>query len=214
MGRRGPCRPGGEAEPALLDGRGWDAGVDLLVARGYLQPEDPDRLRGARTRFLDARVALHRVTGGRSDRLPLQEQDAVAELVEAADADDLVRGLGEAARAVVWITRDLWTRLRATEAGPGGVRATSRDLGDGVVLRDGRVAFAPDAALDTVTVLRAAVHAARAARAVRARHAAASRRVHGRPRGITTARDAFIDLLGAGTARSRCSSRSITWACW
>ncbi len=189
--------PGAETEAPLLDGTGWDAGVHLLVARGYLQPEDPSRLRDARTRLLDARVALHRVTGGRSDRLPLQDQDAVAELVGAGDADDLVRGLGEAARAVGWITRDLWSRLLATEAGPGGARATSRDLGDGVVLRDGRVAFVPDATLDTTTVLRAAVHAARA-RAPFERAALARLAECTNIEWDIDARDAFIDLLAAG----------------
>jgi [protein-PII] uridylyltransferase len=189
--------PPGEEPDDLLAGRGWDDGVELLVARGYLQPEDPARLREARTRLLDARVALHRVGSARSDRLPLQDQDAVAALVGAHDADDLVRGLGDAARAVVWITRDLWSRLLATETGPSGMRATSRELGDGIVLRDGRVAISSDAVLDTVTVLRAAVHAARS-------HVPFERATLGRLAEVTTvawsdeARDAFVDLLAAG----------------
>jgi [protein-PII] uridylyltransferase len=188
--------PGAEPESDLLAGQGWDDGVALLVARGYLQAEDPDRLRDARTRFLDARVALHRVAGGRSDRMPLQDQDAVAELVGAGDADDLVRGLGEAARAVVWITRDLWSRLLSAEAGPS-LRSAARDLGDGVVMRDGRIAFAPDATIDTVTVLRAAVHAARA-RAPFERTALARLAECGAVVWGATARDAFVDLLAAG----------------
>jgi [protein-PII] uridylyltransferase len=188
---------GAEDDRDLLDGRSWDAGIARLVARGYLQPEDPARLCDARARLLDARVALHRVTGGRSDRLPLQDQDAVATLVGADDADDLVRGLGDAARAVAWITRDLWSRLLATETGPSGMRSTTRELGDGVVLRDGRVAFSPDAVLDAVTVLRAAVHAARAQ--VPFERAALARLAE-----VTTmewddaARDAFVDLLASG----------------
>jgi [protein-PII] uridylyltransferase len=188
--------PGSEPDD-LLAGRGWDDGLALLVARGYLQPEDPDRLRDARSRLLDARVALHRVGSARSDRLPLQDQDAVAGLLGARDADVLVRGLGEAARAVVWITRDLWSRLLATETGPSGMRATSRDLGDGVVLRDGRIAVISDAALDTVTVLRAAVHAARAGvpfeRATLARFADVTA-----VEWDDDSRDAFVDLLAAG----------------
>lgn len=188
---------GGEPDADLLDGRGWDAGVDVLVARGYLDPGDPRRLRDARARLLDARVALHRVTGGRSDRLPLQDQDAVADVVGAADADDLVRGLGEAARVVVWITRDLWSRLLATEAGPSGMRATSRDLGDGVVLRDGRVTFSADAQIDTVTVLRAAVHAARA-RVPFERSALTRLSECTNVEWDPAARDAFLDLLAAG----------------
>ena len=139
---------------------GWEAAVDVLVARGYLQPGDPERLRQARTLLLDARVALHRVTGGKSDQLPLQEQDAVARLVGAADADVLVRSLGEAARSVVWITSDLWARLRAAEAGPSSLGGAARALGDGVLLRDGRIALDPDTAIDTRVVLRAAAHAA------------------------------------------------------
>jgi [protein-PII] uridylyltransferase len=188
---------GAEDDRDLLDGRSWDAGIARLVERGYLQPEDPGRLSDARARLLDARVALHRVTGGRSDRLPLQDQDAVAALVGADDADDLVRGLGDAARAVVWITRDLWSRLLAPETGPSGMRSTTRELGDGVVLRDGRVAFSSDAVLDAVTVLRAAVQAARAQ--VPFERAALTRLSE-----VTTvewddeARDAFIDLLASG----------------
>ncbi len=188
---------GGASDTDLLDGQGWDGGVERLVDRGYLQPDDPDRLRAARRVILDARVALHRVTGGRSDRLPLQDQDAVAALVDAADADDLVRGLGEAARAVVWITRDLWSRLLAAEEGPSGLRSTSRDLGDGIVWRDARIGFGPDATIDTVTVLRAAVHAARAG--LPFERAALTRLTE--LTAITwddDARDAFIDLLAAG----------------
>src|SRR5215207_4972618 len=188
--------PGGEPDRDLLDGGGWDAGVERLVARGYLQPEDPDRLRDARARFLDARVALHRVAGGRSDRLPLQDQDAVAELLGAGDADDLVRGLGKAARAVVWITRELWSRLLAAEAGPS-LQSTNRDLGDGVLLRDNRIGFAPDATIDTLTVLRAAVQAAQARvpfeRAALARLAECTD-----IEWDAAARDAFVDLLAAG----------------
>jgi [protein-PII] uridylyltransferase len=77
------------------------------------------------------------------------------------------------------------------------MRSTTRELGDGVVLRDGRVAFSPDAVLDAVTVLRAAVHAARAQ--VPFERAALARLAE-----VTTmewddaARDAFVDLLASG----------------
>src|SRR5439155_3273818 len=111
--------------------------------------------------------------------------------------DELVRGVGEAARAVVWITRDVWARLLAAQAGPGGLGARSRDLGDGVVLRDGRIAFAPDATIDTVTVLRAAVRAARAD--VPFERAALTQLRHlTNVQWDAAARDAFVDLLAAG----------------
>jgi len=80
-GWAGWALPGDDGGRDPLDGRAWDAGIARLVDRGYLQPDDPVRLREARARLLDARVALHRVGSGRSDRLPLQDQDAVATLV-------------------------------------------------------------------------------------------------------------------------------------
>src|SRR5262249_8363660 len=140
---------------------------------------------------------VQRVGGGRSDRLPLQDQDAVAAMVGAADADELVRALGEAARAVVWITHDLWSRLLATQAGPTGLRAPSRDLRGGVMLRDGQITFAPETTIDTATLLAAAAHAARL-------QVPFERAALGRLAECTTiewsddARAAFIDLLAAG----------------
>ena len=91
-------------DPVVGAGGGWAVGVEALVAQGYVRPGDTQRLRAARDVLLDARVALHRVTGGRSDQLTLQDQDAVARLVGATDADAHVRAIGESAREVVWIT--------------------------------------------------------------------------------------------------------------
>jgi [protein-PII] uridylyltransferase len=98
---------------------------------------------------------------------------------------------------VVWITRELWSRLLATEEGPRARRTTSRALGAGIVLRDGRIAFAPDAVVDTVTVLRAAVHAAQAR--VPFERAALTRLTEcGEVVWDRDARDALVDLLAAG----------------
>ena len=72
-----PADPGRDRGGRTTVGRGTAASPSSST-RGYLQAGDPERLRDARALLLDARVALHRVTGGRSDRLPLQEQDAVA----------------------------------------------------------------------------------------------------------------------------------------
>ena len=97
-------RPGLVAEmlePDLKDGGGglrdiqslaWagDAlgapGLLGLEARGFLTEPDAPRLAAARALLLDLRVALHRVTNGRSDRLALQEQSAVAALVGCRSA--------------------------------------------------------------------------------------------------------------------------------
>jgi [protein-PII] uridylyltransferase len=195
--------PGGPG--ATLGSGGWSTGVATLVTLGYLRDSDRTRLREARDLLVDARVALHRVTGGRTDRLTLQDQDAVARLVGAADADTHVRAVGEAARAVVWITSDLWARLLALRHGPGGRSTGTRTIEPGIVVRDGRVAFAAGVDLDadvpaTLDATRVLTLAARAAELdLPIEHDALARiadlhEVNWTP----DARDAFIALLAAG----------------
>lgn len=163
---------GGLRDLQSLEWAGWAiaepgeaGGLPALQARGYLSAGDAVRLAAARPLLLDVRVALHRLTGNRSDLLALQEQDAVAALIDAADADALVRDLAGAARQVSWVAGEVWARLRDTIAGPGGrvVRA-DRPVADGVVLREGRVVLAGqepgNRALSALTVLEAAAAAA------------------------------------------------------
>jgi [protein-PII] uridylyltransferase len=157
---------GGLRDLQSLSWAGWTlgepGGLAVLVDRGYLRPPDPARLAAANERLLDVRVALQRVTGSRSDVLTLQEQDAVAAETGAPDADALVRELAAVARTVAWLVADVFARLEDTERGPGGrLSRRDRDLGGGVVVRDGRVAFSADAHLDGELVLRAAAAAAR-----------------------------------------------------
>jgi [protein-PII] uridylyltransferase len=137
------------------------AGTAGLVARGFLTAPDAGRLDAAREYLLDVRVALHRVTGGRTDRLALQEQSAVAELIGAGDADTLVRRLSSLSREVAWISRDVWSRVRDHLAGPSGrVASSPRELAEGVVLREGRIAVTDEQPVTALRVLEAAVAAA------------------------------------------------------
>ncbi len=187
--------PGGPG--ATIGSGGWPTGVATLVALDYLRDEDRSRLRDARDLLLDARVALHRVSGGRSDQLTLQDQDPVARLLGAHDADALVRDVGAVARAVVWIMTDLWSRLQAIRKGPGGRSPGERHLGDGLVLRDGRVALERDAEIDATQVLRLAARAAELGSPI---DRDTLERVARLPDVSWTreGRDAFIDLLDAG----------------
>jgi len=168
-------RPGPVAEvlePDLKDGAGglrdlqaleWAGyalgvrGIAGLVERGILSGDDAERLAVARECLLDQRVALHRTTGGRSDQLALQEQDAVAVLVGASDADALVHELATAARDVAWIARDVWMRV-AEDGSAGG--AADRILAEGVALRDNRVTLLYDYEVTALRVLEAAAAAA------------------------------------------------------
>jgi [protein-PII] uridylyltransferase len=174
------------------------AGVAVLVASSFLQPTDPPLLEDARTRLLDARVALHKVTGSRSDVLLLQEQDAVAAAFGAVDADTLLGELARATRKVQWITSDVWRRQRDARRGPLGRRASrDRVVGDSVVVRDNAVTITGDAVLDAQTALRAASAAAAAEVPI-------ARGSLERLRGLETVvwddglRDSFVQLLRAG----------------
>ncbi len=179
---------------ALGEPGGWTA----LVDQGYLRPDDPGRLAGANARLLDLRVALHRVTRSRTDVLTLQEQDAVAAETGAADADALVRDLAGAARTVAWLVNDVFARLESTARGPGGrLSRRDRDLGDGVVVRDGRLAFSADARIDAQLVLRAAAAAADLGASFDRPSLERSRDME-RVEWDSEARDAFVALLRAG----------------
>ncbi len=173
-------RPGAIAEmlePNLKDGAGglrdvqafgwagWalgePGGIQTLLDQGYLEPDDVEHLNAARVQLLDIRVALHRVTGGRSDVLALQDQDAVAQALGAADADTLVRGLSDSTRHVAWIAADIWDRLDASSTGSSKRAAnSSRSLSDGVSICDRRVVVAPDVEISGALLLKAAKFAA------------------------------------------------------
>jgi [protein-PII] uridylyltransferase len=193
---------GGLRDVQALAWAGWslgDDGMATLVDRGYLQLEDADRLAAGHARLLDVRVALHRVTGSRSDVLALQDQDAVAERLGVHDADVLVREVASAGRAISWVAADAWSRLRAAERGPmGRLARRDRRLADGVVLRDGRVHVDVDATVDTALVLRAAAAAAQHGADLERGSLERFRLELGEPVWGGEERNAFITVLRAG----------------
>lgn len=173
---------GGLRDLHALDWAGWvvastPGGTAALVAQGHLHDRDRVRLAAANDALLDARVALHRVNRGKSDQLLLQDQDAVAALVDAADADVLVRGIGEAARAVVWIATELWANLTEPDRP--------------------RVSFPAGAVVDAASVLEVGARAA-ALQQPLDRDALERIGTLRDPVWTPAARDAFVALLGAG----------------
>jgi [protein-PII] uridylyltransferase len=158
---------GGLRDVDALAWAGWALGAPggnaTLVERSYLTSEDVERITDGREILLNLRVALQRSTGSRSDRLALQDQDAVAAMLGAPSADVLVRDLSRVARDIAWIATDVWMRLRATLEGPGGRSARGdRVLAEGVFLRDGRVHIELDdsGTVPTLRTLEAAAEAA------------------------------------------------------
>ena len=91
-------------EPDLKEARGGLRDVHAIqaVAAAWVAPAPGPKVRTAYEQILDARHALHEVTGRRLDRLVLEEQDEVARALGLLDGDVLLRMLAGAARTVAY----------------------------------------------------------------------------------------------------------------
>ncbi|MET9204623.1 [protein-PII] uridylyltransferase [Streptomyces bacillaris] len=208
-------------EPDLKEARGGlrDATALRAVAASWVADAPREGLDQARRTLLDARDALHLITGRATDRLALQEQDQVAEALGLLDADALLRQVYEAARTVSYATDVTWRevnrvlrarsvrpRLRAMLSGGLGAKPAPEraPLADGVVEADGEVVLAraarPDR--DPVLTLRAAAAAAEAGLPL-SRHLVRHLATTVRPLPVPwppEAREELVTLLGAGEA--------------
>ena len=204
-------------EGDLKEARGGlrDATALRAVAASWLADAPREGLAEARRRLLDVRDALHLCTGRATDRLALQEQDAVAAELELLDADVMLRQVSESARVISYAGDVTWREvgrvLRARSARPrlsrlfGGGRTGVPErtpLAEGVVEQDGEVVLALTARpeKDPVLALRAAAAAAQAGLPI-SLHAV--RRLAATAPPLPTpwpaeARDQLVTLLGAG----------------
>jgi len=198
-------------EPDLKEARGGLRDVHAIqaVAAAWVAPAPGPRVRTAYEQILDARHALHEVTGRRLDRLVLEEQDEVARALGLLDGDVLLRMLAGAARTVAYAVDHAFRQADRLPGRPGGGRrfrrrpADRRPLADGVVEQDGEVvlARAADPASDPPLVLRAAAAAAQAGLPLAPR--TLDRLTECPPLPVpwpAAARDAMLSLLGAGQA--------------
>jgi [protein-PII] uridylyltransferase len=196
-------------EPDVKDGRGGLRDVHSLhwaeSARPMLLDEDEAALAAASRTLLEVRIELHRCSGKASDRLLLQEQDAVAAALGDRDADVLMARVAAAARTVAWTSDDTWDRIQSVLQGPRGrLAASDRRLSAGLLLREGRVELASDAdpAGDPTLVPRAAAAAASSGTAFgrsSLERLAAEAAGPGDP-WPDEARHALVSLLGSGRA--------------
>ncbi|QES56886.1 [protein-PII] uridylyltransferase [Streptomyces venezuelae] len=204
-------------EPDLKEARGGlrDATALRAVAASWLADAPREGLSQARRRLLDARDALHLVTGRATDRLSLQEQDQVAARLGLLDADALLREVYEAARVVAYAGDVTWRevgrvlraraarpRLRGLLGGRGDRVPPRAPLAEGVVESDGEAVLAlaarPDR--DPVLALRFAAAAAQAGLPV-SLHAVRRLAAQGKPLPVpwpAEAREQLLTLLGAG----------------
>ncbi|MFK0180992.1 [protein-PII] uridylyltransferase [Streptomyces xanthochromogenes] len=203
-------------EGDLKEARGGlrDATALRAVAASWVADAPREGLAEARRRLLDVRDALHLCTGRATDRLALQEQDAVAAELGLLDADVMLRQVSESARVISYAGDVTWRevgrvlrarsarpRLRQLFGGrPGGPERTP--LAEGVVEQDGEVglALAARPEKDPVLVLRAAAAAAEAGLPISlhaVRHLASTVKPLPTP-WPAEARDRLVSLLGAG----------------
>ena len=213
-------------EPDLKEARGGlrDAEAIYAVAAAWVAPGPGPRARAAQEAIMDARHALHEVTGRASDRLVLQEQDEVARVAAPgrrrcaavpsrrgrADHRLFARSVAAPGPAQPGGKRARGCR-RARRRGPGWPPARwpvrggprRRPLADGLVEQDGEVVLARPAepAADPVLVLRAAAAAAEAGLPLAPRTLARLRECPPLPvPWPAAARDALAMLLGTGQA--------------
>ncbi|MGW5342933.1 [protein-PII] uridylyltransferase [Streptomyces sp. NPDC004050] len=203
-------------EPDLKEARGGLRDITALraVAASWVADAPREGLAEARRRLLDARDALHLVTGRAGDRLALQEQDQVAARLGLLDADALLREVYEAARTVAYAADVTWREvgrvLRARAARPRlrgllgsrGPAAERAPLAEGVVESDGEAVLARAARpeRDPVLALRLGAAAAQAGLPV-SPHAVRRVAAQSRPLPVpwpAEAREQLLTLLGAG----------------
>jgi [protein-PII] uridylyltransferase len=202
-------------EPDLKEARGGLRDVHAIqaVAAAWVAPAPGPKVRTAYEQILDARHALHEITGRRLDRLVLEEQDEVARALGLLDGDVLLRMLAGAARTVSYAVDHAFRQADRLSSRPGAGnrqgrrlrrrQAERRPLADGLVEQDGEVvlARAADPAVDPALVLRAAAAAAQAGLPLAPR--TLDRLTECPPLPVpwpVAARDAMLSLLGAGQA--------------
>lgn len=200
-------------EPDLKEAYGGIRDVSILraIAATWLTDVDHSVIDDAGQQILDIRDALHVMSGRNSDKLVLQEQDAVAAALNLSDADDLLRRCSEITRRIAHASDMAWhdveRTLRSKRTPTRRLRRrgpTRVPLADGVVAQDGEVVLAADVqpARDPVLPMRAAAAAAQASLSL-APHALIrlSRECPPLPEPWPVgARDALVSLLGAGRA--------------
>jgi [protein-PII] uridylyltransferase len=204
-------------EPDVKESYGGLRDVTILraLAATWLTDLPHTGVEAPRRLLLDVRDALHLALLSRSarasDRLLMQEQDPVAELLGMPDSLDMMRQVSAAGRAIAYASDATWYRLQrvTTRVRRGPLRRLRADrppqrqpLANGVVEQDGEVVLAADArpGRDPVLVLRTAAAAAQSGLRL-SPHTVSRLAEESAPMPVPwprAARDALVALLGAG----------------
>ncbi len=152
-------------EPELKEGRGGLRDVHAIdwaeqSGQGPLEVER-NQLQESYEVILRARVELHRSAKRSSDKLLLEQQDAVSEALGYEDADVLMADVASAARRIAWNTDELCYAIH--NAGLFGLWNFGKKVGDTLTGRRKSVStsYETDADFSAETVLRISVTTAK-----------------------------------------------------
>jgi len=202
-------------EPDLKESYGGLRDVTILraIAASWVADTAHQSLVSSHTVLLDVRDALHLATNRNMDRLTLQEQGPVAEILGDENSDVLLRRVLAAGRSIAYANDEAWHRVARAAAPKQRFRQVRRlrsnkpdraPLAEGVVVQDGEAVLAVDARpdRDPVLILRAAAAAAQAGLRL-SPYAVTRLAAESAPMPDpwpVAARDALVSLLGAGRA--------------
>jgi [protein-PII] uridylyltransferase len=150
-------------EPNLKEGVGGLRDIHMLwwaVDAGLsLHDDDVVALQRCNEVLLSARTALHQHAKRAGDVLHLEQQQAVASILEYDTDDALMKAISSAALRVAWIADEAWARLDP----PKSAQRAPQALASGVELVHGEIRLADDVdpGDDPTLVLRIAAAAAR-----------------------------------------------------
>jgi len=154
-------------EPDLKEARGGLRDITALraIALSGAVSVSLEQVSAAESILMNAREALHEVTGRDKDRLLFQEQDRVAEVLSYRDADELMSAIAQAARSVDYLLESTWHRL--DHRGKDGLsrflkRPRTTQVAPGITIahQDVSITDSFDLVFDPVIGIRAAATAA------------------------------------------------------